>query len=44
MSEDNVMLTKAFFRQEDAQDEVARLNELNGDFWHYFSCVARLVD
>lgn len=44
VSEDDVMLTKAFPRQEDAEHEVARLNELNGDFWHYFPCVARLVD
>ena len=44
MSEDDVMLTKAFFRQQDAEQEVLRLNEQNEAFWHYFMCVARLVD
>jgi hypothetical protein len=44
MSEQDVMLTKAFPNREVAESEVARLNELNGDFWHYFPCVARLVD
>lgn len=37
------MLTKAFFNQGDAETEVQRLNELNKEYWHYFTCVARLV-
>ena len=44
MSEDDMMLTKAYLDPVDAQEEAARLNDLNGEFWHYFSCVARLVD
>lgn len=44
VSADDVMLTKAFHEQEDAEREAARLNELNEGFWHYFVCVVRLVD
>lgn len=43
VSED-VMLTKVFFEQEEAEREASRLNELNEEFWHYFVCTARLVD
>lgn len=42
--EDDVMLTKAFFKQGDAENEAMRLNEVNQEFWRYFVCVARLVD
>lgn len=44
VSEDDVMLTKAFYEQKDAEREASRLNELNEGFWHYFVCVVRLVD
>jgi len=44
LSEDDVMLTKAFSNQEEAEKEAERLNDLNEDFWHYFVSVARLVD
>ncbi|HWD40002.1 MAG TPA: hypothetical protein VG944_14225 [Fimbriimonas sp.] len=44
VSEDYVMLTKAFYEQEDAEREASRLNELNEGFRHYFVCVVRLVD
>jgi len=43
ISEDNVMLTKAFFNQVDAEEEASRLNGQNKEFWHYFVCVARLA-
>lgn len=38
------MLTKAFLDREKAEEEAARLNELNKGFWHYFVCLARLVE
>ncbi len=39
----DLTLTKAFFSEEAADAEVARLNELNGDDWLYFARLARLV-
>lgn len=40
---DRLNLTKAFLAEDEANDEAARLNELNGDHWLYFVSVARLV-
>jgi hypothetical protein len=42
-SEGDVMLTKAFFKYEDAEQEASRLNEQNDEYWRYFVCTARLV-
>jgi hypothetical protein len=42
--EGDVMLTKAFLDREKAEEEAARLNDLNKGFWHYFVCLARLVE
>lgn len=44
LQQDDVMLTKAFFSQAEAENEAARLTSINEEFWHYFVCVARLVD
>lgn len=43
-SENDVMITKAYFERKDAEQEAERLNEQNEGFWHYFVCTARLVD
>jgi hypothetical protein len=40
---DDLTLTKAFFSEEEANAEAARLNEMNGERWCYFARVARLV-
>jgi hypothetical protein len=39
----DVMLTKAFSTEDEAEQEAARLNAENGDCWTYFVRVARLV-
>lgn len=37
------MLTKAFFTEDEAEQEAARLNAQNEEYWSYFVRVARLV-
>jgi len=37
------MLTKAFFTEDEAEQESARLNAQNGEYWSYFVRVVRLV-
>jgi len=43
LKEDDVILTKAFSTEREAEDEAKRLNEMNSDLWRYFVSVARLA-
>lgn len=40
----DITLTKAFATEDAAQEEVDRLNDLNGDHWTYFVEIVRFVE